>query len=576
MPSVIPNPLYAEITGPAINLVVNGKLLTALPTPPIIQQGRTLVPAGAVFESLGATVSWNGYTQTVYIQNSETLITLVIDRPIINVNGYAMAMDVPARIINDNTMIPLRAVSENLGFEVDLRNNTVYIDKPVIITPEPPSDTNPHFIPARDVSDADIVTVPFPKTNIISVSVPSEFAEQTFTITASAPITTVRRFQLYDNRLAIDFVNAQTNLNGSFYAPAYSSITGIRVSQFTEDTARVAFDLPNGAVYSIGISYDRMQVILTIYSYTDSRNHYIPVNYNYAPNIAHNPTIGTFRIPKANGFTMDIGQIIHDNRYHSNQYILTLPIDASQHIASGTMAMSDALLYSVTVGQNQYGNTRLILTGTQILSVYIFEDNNYYHIRVICPRDRYPRIVVIDPGHGGRPGAVYNDVRAADLNVAVSRKLLQLIEAGGYMRAFTTRNTDISIPLTERARLGSEIGDLMVTIHHNAAHNTDIHGVETFYHPNDFDEFRPLTSQNFASIMQRNLLTETGRHDRDYRTADFVVLRYATVPAVLIEVGFMSNPHEFSTLISEEYQWRAARAIYNSLLEAFAIYTPVR
>ena len=180
-------------------------------------------------------------------------------------------------------------------------------------------------------------------------------------------------------------------------------------------------------------------------------------------------------------------------------------------------------------------------------------------------------VVVIDPGHGGpeRPGAVYNSVRAADLNLAVAEKLLYLINRDGFMRAYTTRSSDTHISWEDRAALANDVGDFMITIHHNASENLNIRGVETFYLSNMDDQFRNITSHNFAQLVQHNLVTHTGRHNRRVESAEFRVLRYANVPAALVELGFMSNPQEFATLVSEEYQWRAAKGLYNALIEAF-------
>ena len=305
-----------------------------------------------------------------------------------------------------------------------------------------------------------------------------------------------------------------------------------------------------------------------------------PVNTPTPPAVPHvaryDLATGTLHIPRTNGLSLNMDQAVHLNLYHQHLYMLMLTADASQHIASGTINIGDALLNSINIDHGQHG-TQLTFSGTQKLALDITQSYAYYLVRVMCPRQKYPRIVIIDPGHGGyRPGAVYNDVRAADLNLAVTRKLLQLIEADGYIRAFTTRNSDTHVPLADRARMGNEFGDLMITIHHNAAYNLSANGVEAFYITDEHDLLRSLTNRDFAGIVLRHLVSQTGRNSRDIRSENFIVLRYTTVPSTLVELGFMSNQAEFATLTNPEYQWRAARAIYNALLEAFEMYTPVR
>ena len=347
------NPLYATAITP-IRLVINGQTITNMPMPPIIQQDRMLVPARAVFEAgLGAEVDWHEYTRTVFISYGEIHISLVIGSRAIIVNGNISEMPIPAQIINNVTMIPLRAVAENLGFEVDFRDRTVFIDTPADSTePEPPEPTPPPVITDPD---------------------------------------------------------------------------------------------DNGTI----------------------------------PNVTPSPS---------------------------------------------------------------------------------------------PPGERGSRVDVIDPGHGGRPGAVYNDVRAADLNLAIAEKLIQLIEECGYMTVYTTRTADYIVEIYDRVQFANERGNIMVTIHHNAWHTPYVNGVETFYLPNEFDSSRSLTSQDLARIMQRQVIDHTGRNDRGFRTAEFRILRYSEIPTVLIEVGFMSNPQEFATLISADYQLWVAQAIFEALLEAFILY----
>jgi len=279
-------------------------------------------------------------------------------------------------------------------------------------------------------------------------------------------------------------------------------------------------------------------------------------------------------IPRTSGSPL-MGQVTHYNMYHSNRYKLKLNVDASQLLDAGTINVSAPILSSINITHTDEG-TQIVFYGTQILALHIGENDAYYMVHVMCPRQRYRRIVVIDPGHGGeRPGAVYDDIRAADLNLAVAMKLVQLIEADGHFRAFTTRNTDETTLWTHRYEMGNSIGDMMISIHHNAAYNLAIHGVEAFYITDEHDTNRNLTNHRLAEIVQRNLVSQTGRHDRGLRSENFIVLRYTTIPSALVEVGFMSNQAEFAALINPAYQWRAAQGLYNALIEAF-MYVDVR
>ncbi len=111
-----------------IRVLINGKNVL-FNQPPIIVNGRTLVPLRAIFEGMGATVDWNNDTKTVTSTLNSTTIQLTIGSNLLYKNGTAVALDVPAQLINGYTMVPARAVAEAFGADVDWDGDTqtVYI-----------------------------------------------------------------------------------------------------------------------------------------------------------------------------------------------------------------------------------------------------------------------------------------------------------------------------------------------------------------------------------------------------------------------------------------------------------------
>ena len=87
--------------------------------PPIIEDGSTLVPMRFLFEQMGADVEWDSETQTATATLDNTVVTFSIDNINAEVNKTSATMDVPARLINGKTMVPLRFLSENMGYDVD-------------------------------------------------------------------------------------------------------------------------------------------------------------------------------------------------------------------------------------------------------------------------------------------------------------------------------------------------------------------------------------------------------------------------------------------------------------------------
>ena len=127
----------------ATSLVVDGTNVQT-DMPPVIVDGRTLVPVRALFESLGATVGWEESTQTATATKGSTVISMQIGNTTAYVNGVAKTLDVPAQTIEGRTMAPARFVAESLNATVnwDSASDTVKISTSGATSPQTtPSNT---------------------------------------------------------------------------------------------------------------------------------------------------------------------------------------------------------------------------------------------------------------------------------------------------------------------------------------------------------------------------------------------------------------------------------------------------
>lgn len=113
-------PLYDELSKiqESPYVVFDNKLL-CYDVPPVIENGYTLVPIRFLFEQMGADVTWNQQMQMATVTQDNTAITFRIDDTNAVVNGSNVSMDIPARLINDKTMVPVRFLSEELGYTVN-------------------------------------------------------------------------------------------------------------------------------------------------------------------------------------------------------------------------------------------------------------------------------------------------------------------------------------------------------------------------------------------------------------------------------------------------------------------------
>lgn len=106
-----------------IKLIINGNILT-LEVPPVVEDGRTLVPARALLESLGWSMEWIAEKQTVKATKDGKIIMMSIDSTKASVNGNQVILDVPAKVINGRTVVPARFIAEATGAKVDWNSTT--------------------------------------------------------------------------------------------------------------------------------------------------------------------------------------------------------------------------------------------------------------------------------------------------------------------------------------------------------------------------------------------------------------------------------------------------------------------
>jgi N-acetylmuramoyl-L-alanine amidase len=222
---------------------------------------------------------------------------------------------------------------------------------------------------------------------------------------------------------------------------------------------------------------------------------------------------------------------------------------------------------------------------------------------------RAVRTVVIDPGHGGRaPGAIGRNNMEKDIALAISLKLGELIKQ--YIpdvNVVFTRKTDIDVGLQQRADIANRNNaDLFISIHCNGAGNRSANGSETFvmgydksqsnlavamkenadiYYEEDyediygdFDPNKPEThiifslfqhqylnqSLKMASLIQDQFRERSRRVDRGVKQGPFWVLHKTAMPAVLVEVGFITNEEEEKFMASNEGQNMLASAIFRA------------
>lgn len=205
--------------------------------PPVIIKEKTLIPLRAVFERMGAVVSWNEDARLVDVVMGASSVQLTIGSKTAFVNGTQTTLDVPALIINGSTMIPVRFVGESLNCDIgwDDFTRTVSIKSPEIVNP----------------------------TSITSVKIKEKSDYYRVTIEGDNVIEGYKSFA-YDNpqRFGIDIKNVQMEDGEDEIKENNELIKTVRFSQFTPDTVRVVVDLKEKIVGRVSFSSDQSSIYI--------------------------------------------------------------------------------------------------------------------------------------------------------------------------------------------------------------------------------------------------------------------------------------------------------------------------
>lgn len=213
---------------------------------------------------------------------------------------------------------------------------------------------------------------------------------------------------------------------------------------------------------------------------------------------------------------------------------------------------------------------------TNSISAYSYTlESGYISVSVGRPKDFYSKIIVLDAGHGGiDPGASKNGTKEKDLNFKILNTYTKDLFALSDVKVYFTRETDVKIDLYERAAFASKINaDMFISLHMNSNNSSKINGTEVFYSAdNNNTSSTGFNSAELAKVLANNISTAINTKNRGATKSEFVVAKYNTVPAVLIELGYMTNASELEKLKNTEYQRKTAETIYNTVLDLFNHY----
>ncbi len=179
------------------------------------------------------------------------------------------------------------------------------------------------------------------------------------------------------------------------------------------------------------------------------------------------------------------------------------------------------------------------------------------------------RIIVIDPGHGGKdPGTTHGKtIQEKEITLKVSNLVKAKLEASGAIVKMT-RTGDTYPSLQDRVDFAkNNYGEVFVSIHVNSA-SSSAKGTETYYsvtsNDNEKEDFALATAVNTQIVKQANM------NNRGVKRVDYYVVKGLVMPAILVELGFVSNAEDRNKLTSDKYAEIFAQAIYDGIVEYYS------
>ena len=520
-------------TGNVYDLEVNGKKLTNLPLEPIIFNDRALVPVREIFEAMGATVDYKDSDKSIDITHGKTSVYLKIDSPEAKVNGVKKNIpdNVAPKLIakwgeSAKTMVPVRFISESIGMEVEFseREGLISITDPNMTVAPTNALKKITFL-----EDDDIVQIRITAKNAItSMTKPA--------VTEAGVIYTDIANMSYEisNKTQIDL----------------GAVVAVRLGAHDSAT-RIAVDTKDMKKYSVELSDDKKTVIIKVTPDAKADINQSTDLPTASPAPTQKPTQKPTR-PVANPgeiiVVIDAGHGGSDpgvvrNRLTEEEMeewleVKTQPTPSPTPSASPT-ASPEA---STTPTASPTASPTPTPSATPVPS-------------------KEPTI------WDGGTGKMYKE---KDIALSVAQKVKKNLEAND-IKVIMTRTGDTYPSLDERPALAIEKGAaLFLSIHVNSTNDTvsTANGIEIYYSTQNNGDDYGITSKEFAELVQKNVIANTKAKDRGVKTANYLVVRKATMPAALLEMGFLNNPEELEKLISDEYQEKIAKGISKGIITA--------
>ncbi|MGG1619178.1 N-acetylmuramoyl-L-alanine amidase [Paenibacillus sp. NRS-1782] len=444
--------------------------------------GSTMVPLRVISENLGYDVTWKQQARTITIEKDSTLIRMIIGSKTATVNGSDISLDASPLLRSNYALVPLRFIGEQMGLDVKWDSSS----KSVKLYTRSSGSGNGEFTPPKSGnSSTDTGSVTLPTNNASSGVMQVQgisFSQNRLTITTMGEVKPKAFTMTAPDRVVVDL-------------PATAFADNFGAQQKLDSSQNGSLDIQDEADVS-GIRYALFQ-----------------------------------KEPSTVRVVIDLKHVMNYTAYNdgSNRVIVDLASKDSVNTAP------DATLPD----------------GSQTSPV----------------NSNGKKVVVIDAGHGAKDsGAVGISKKNYEktFNLAMALKVESILKQNPNLEVVLTRSDDTFLELKQRVKVAENLNaNVFVSIHANSSGSSASNGTETYY--------QRSASKAFADVMHKYFAPATGLTDRGIRYGNFHVIRETTMPAVLLEVGYLSNAKEEATLFDEDFQNRVAQGIADGITEYLGV-----
>lgn len=543
-------------TGQAVSL--DGKTITTSKIPSVKINSTWMVSVTEVFEKgLGCTYSYNDSSKQISLTNpnTDTTVSFTVGSKTVKVSGEdeedknttetLPCQAVPATNLNtSNTgiLVPVSFLAKKLGFHCVYRSasNTIVL-------------TTTTFL------DKD-VNIPDYDTSIYSNVLTTILIEQN-TTASREELSLITKNATTENNVKIE-ENDASGIYTYTFLNTYNAIGNIQKSFSTS------------FIKKITVTTSDQNVVVTV----SFKNKYSYMTLLEEDGISASFSSSTYSLKVKLPESVEFSQVKDTDQYMKKQFVLEIPGNWKEYYTKNPVTANNNVIKKISITTTASKKKTRITVKTKSLQGYkITEKNGFFTVEIDDPKKIYSNIVVLDAGHGGKDnGATNRGTKEKDLNYTIiySKAKEYFDSKDSNIKAYWTRSDDTFITLSDRAKFASKVGaDLFISLHMNSCNRSSVNGMEIFYSKdNNTEENSGLTSRILARKMLTKLTGDLNASSRGVKTAGFYVIKHNTVPAILIELGFLSGNSDYKKLTSASYQNKAAKSIYQCVESIFKTY----